>query len=213
MVNRYNVEASKSRTNYMDGRVSGPVIVDALLDRGAITVTAKNTVGYKGKVLGMPSLTFGVNPDIDVVNRGDYYVQLDVSTAATYEACEGRPIVSKVAGTGGVAGTLLTLGNTLMVTPSTTPVDTVATRIAGKYLAVEAVKFYGYEYMPVKVNGTAGGDTGGPILVGSGLTYDVSREAYILDADGTAAISCHYAAADDLYVGALFGPHFAVSQA
>jgi hypothetical protein len=213
MVNRYAVEAVKGRTNYMDGRVSGPVIVDALLDRSTITVTAKNTVGYKGKVLGMPSLTFAVNPSIDTVNNGDYYVQLDVSTAATYEACEGRPIVSKVAGTGGVAGTLLTLGNTLMVTPSTTPVDTVATRIAGKYLAVEAVKLYGYEYMPVKVNGTAGGDTGGPILVGSPLQYDVSREAYILAGSGTAVISCHYAAADDLYVGALFGPRIAVSQA
>lgn len=207
MANRYNVEASKGRTNYMDGRGSAPVIVDCLFDRGTITVAAADTVQYKGKALGMTSTTFAVNPDIDTVNLGDYYVQLDVSTAATYEACQGKPIVSKVAATGGVAGSLVTYGNPLMVTPTSTPVDTVATRITGKYLAVEAVKLYGYDYRPVKVDGA----TGGPILVGDAITYDVDADEWIKG--GSNVISCHYAAADSLYVGALFGPHFAVSQA
>jgi len=212
MANRYNVEAIKGRTNYFDNRTSGPVVIDAILDRGAITVAAKNTVGYKGKVLGMPSMTFATNFDIDVVNRGEAFVQL-VPTAAelTYEACQGRPVVQTIVAAGGVFGTLLTYGAPLMADPpDTAAANSLAKRITGKYQAIEAVKLYGMEYrpVPVKVSDEAN------ITVGSMLTYDVSSERWVLDAaDGTAVMACHAATADDLYVGALFGPTVAVSQA
>ena len=210
MADRYGVEAVKGRTNYGDGRSSGPVIVSTLLEQGAITVATKNTVGYKGQRLGMPSITFATEFDIDKVNRGDEFVQLAVDTAYTYAACQGRPVVTKVSSTGGVAGSLLTYGSTLINTPPTTAsAVTVANRIAGNYYVVEAVKFFGMEYHPVKVR-VSGEAT---ITVGSALTYDVSSDEWVKDADGNAVISCHYANADDLYVGALFGPNFAVSQA
>jgi len=217
MADRYNVEAVKGRTNYMDGRVSSPVIVSAILEQGAITVAAKNTVGYKGTRLGMPSMTFGTEFDIDVVNRGDQFVQLaldgDGTTAYTYDACQGKPVVSKISGTGGVAGVLLTYGNPLMADPtSTTAANSITKRVASKFYAVEAVKLFGCEYHPVKV-ATAASGSNGVIAPGDALTYDVSLEEWIKDDDGTAVISCHYANSDDLYVGALFGPRFAVSQA
>jgi hypothetical protein len=186
-------------------------LIDAILDRGAITVAAKNTVGYKGKVLGMPSMTFATNFDIDVVNRGDAFVQL-VPTAAelTYEACQGRPVVQTIVAAGGVAGVLLTYGAPLMADPpDTAAANSLAKRITGKYQAVEAVKFYAFEYRPVQVKVSAEAN----VTVGAALTYDVSSERWVVDADGTAVISCHAATADDLYVGALFGPAFAVSQA
>jgi hypothetical protein len=214
MANRYNVEAVKGRTNYMDGRGSAPVIVSAILEQGAITVTAKNTVGYKGQRLGMPSMTFAKEFDIDVVNRGDQFVQIATDTegaaAFTYEACQGKPVVTKVSGTGGVAGVLLTYENALMADPSNTAAaDTIAKRVASKFYAVEAVKLYGMEYHPVKV--LVSGETA--IVPGDFLTYDVSADAWVKDADGSAVMACHYATTDALYVGALFGPRFAVSQA
>ncbi len=209
MADRYNVEAVKSRTNYNDGRVSGPVILDSILERGNITIASANTVGYKGKALGMKSATFAVNPDIDVVNLGDYYVQLAASDASyTYLACQGRPVVTAVSGTGGVAGILMTYGNPRMVTPTATE-NTLADRVSQKNHAIEAVKFFAMEYHPVKVKVSAEAN----IAVGDALTYDVSSAAWVYDADGTAVISCHVATADGEYVGALFGPHFAVSQA
>lgn len=209
MTDRYNVEAVKSRTNYMDGRVSGPVILDSILERGNITIANANTVGYKGQTLGMKSATFAVNPDIDVVNLGDYYVQLAASDASyTYEACQGRPVVTAVSGTGGVAGTLVTFGNSLMVTPTATE-NTLADRVNQKNHAIEAVKFFAMEYHPVKVKVSAEAN----VAVGDALTYDVSSAMWVKDVDGTAVISCHVATADGEYVGALFGPHFAVSQA
>jgi len=214
MANRYNVEAVKSRTNYMDPRGSAPVIVSAILEQGAITVTAKNTVGYKGQRLGMPSMTFATEFDIDVVNRGDQFIQIatdgEGTSSYTYEACQGKPVVSKVSGTGGVAGTLLTYGSALMADPaSTTAANSITKRVTGKYYAVEAVKLFGMEYHPVKV--LVSGEAS--IAPGDFLTYDVSADEWVKDADGTMVMSCHYATADDLYVGALFGPRFAVSQA
>jgi len=210
MADRYAVEAVKGRTNYFDGRVSGPVVVPAWIERGAITVAAKNTIDYGGKKLGMPSYTFATSIDIDEVNRGDTFVQIPSDTAYTYDALEGKPIVSPVSSTGGVAGVLLTHEGSLYANPSNTAAaNTITERVSGKYYAVEMVKLYAMEYHPVKVLVT--GESS--IAPGDYLTYDVSSKEWVKDGDGTMVMACHYASSDDLYVGALFGPHFAVSQA
>ena len=213
MADRYAVEAVKGRTNYFDGRVSGPVVVPAWIERGAITVAAANTIDYGGKKLGMPSYTFATSIDIDEVNRGDTFVQISTdggTSAYTYDALEGKPIVTPVSSTGGVAGVLLTHEGSLYANPSSTDAaDTIARRVAGKFYAVEMVKFYAMEYHPVKVR--VSGEAN--IAPGDFLAYDVSEKEWVKDGSGTMVMACHYAAADDLYVGALFGPHFAVSQA
>ena len=214
MADRYAVEAVKGRTNYFDGRVSGPVVVPAWIERGAITVAAANTIDYGGKKLGMPSYTFATSIDIDEVNRGDTFVQIPTdgegTTAYTYDALEGKPIVTPVSSTGGVAGVLLTHEGSLYANPSsTTAADSITKRVSGKFYAVEMVKFYAMEYHPVKVHVTDASN----IAPGDFLAYDVSEKEWVKDGSGTMVMACHYAAADDLYVGALFGPHFADSQA
>lgn len=211
MANRYNVEAMKTRTNYMDARVSAPVVLSAWIEQGNPTVGTKNTKFYNGKYLGMPDLTFATEFDMDTVNAGEEQLQLAVDTAYTYEALKGRPILTKPSTTGGVIGVLLEYGNQPYAIPATSgAADSVAKRVTNLYYRAELVKLYGVEYRPVNVDGA----TGGPIAVGDRLTWDVSAGEWIKDGGATSpVVSCHYSAADSTKVGALFLGGAGVSQA
>jgi len=122
-----------------------PVMIDCWLEEGAITVNAANTIQYGGAMLSMPSETYGAVLTIrDLVELGP------ADAAYTFDALAGKPIVSKVSGSGGVVGEILTYPTRPVQTPSSTAAaDTIAERVAGKFYRVGVVRLFGVQYCPV----------------------------------------------------------------
>jgi hypothetical protein len=192
--------------NYNDGRVSAPIMLPCWLEEGTVTVGSANTVQYKGSMLALPSQTYASPLAIDDV------VQLASSSSSyTFDALQGKPIVSVVASSGGVIGNLVTYPTRPVHTPAaTTDADSVAERVAGLYYRVGTVRMFGVQYQPVIVlaQSTA-------IAIGDHLVYHVAEGKWEKESSTTVSpvIACHAAHADNVYVGALFLGGIATSTA
>jgi hypothetical protein len=195
--------------NYNDGRVSAPVFVPCWLEEGTITVNSASTIQYEGTMLAMPSQSYAspltqyslVQLALDGVTPG----------AFTFDAMQGKPVVSAVSGSGGVVGELITYPTRPVHTPTSTK-SAIADRVSGLYYRVGTVRLLGMQYQPVLVKNSA---STGAIVPGNALKYDVSDGMWKLDSSSPASpvISCHYAnSSSDIYVGALFTGGAAVSQ-
>jgi hypothetical protein len=203
MVDKY-MDTTKI-ANYWDGRVSAPVMIDCWLEEGAITVNAANTIQYGGSMLSMPSETYGA-----VLTIRDLVQLASADAAYTFDLLAGKPIVSKVSGSGGVVGEILTYPTRPVQTPASTgAADTLAKRVAGKFYRIGVIRLFGVQYCPVLC------DAGTAIVVGDRLLYDVSDAKWKKDGGATSpVVACHNAASgSSIYVGALFLGGAAISQA
>jgi hypothetical protein len=173
-----------------------PIVIDVILNEGAITVGAVKTILSKGAMIANKTYTFATP-----VVAGDL-IQLTADDAGiTYEACQGRIVVEKASSTGGAIGRVLQTSGPLVENPATTgAADTLAKRLAGKYYRVVPVVIYADEYVTVPVDGS-----NTAITVAGYLTWDVSATEYV-KAGSSGMMACHHAAADSLNVGALINP-------
>ena len=198
MAEVFDTKVRKFLTNQAASQVSAPIIVNCWLEEGDITVGAARTLELKGRMQTQKSYSWA-----SPIAKGNN-VELYVSTLSLYASLLGKPIVSALSGSGGIVGEVLDYPESMQYQPSTSGAANSPTlRIAGRFYRMAPVRldFLGYE--TVAVDGTAGGTSGGPILVGDRLTYDVDAGVFIKGAATSPLMSCHYAAGANMYVGAL----------
>ena len=193
MAEIYDTKVRKLLTNQAAPQVNAPIIVNCWLEEGNITVGAANTLEMKGRMQSQPSYSW-VSP----LSKGDM-VELYVSTSALYASLLGKPIVSALAGTGGVIGTILDYPEPLQYRPATSAAaNSPANRIAGRYYRMAPVRIDALGYETVPVDGTT------PIAVGDRLKFDVTTSKFVKQTEATSPlIACHYSAANNTNVGAL----------
>jgi hypothetical protein len=203
----FDTKVRKLLTNQAAPQVNAPIIVNCWLEEGNITVNAANTLEMKGRMQTQPTYSFATP-----LAKGDL-VELCVSVYALYADLLGKPLVTAVSSSGGIIGQILDYPEPLQYRPAnSTAANSVTKRVTGRYYRMAPVRIDALGYETVAVDGTAGGGTGGPILVGDRLDYDISAANYI---KGTTSplVSCHYAAAGSMYVGALRLPGIVTTQA
>ncbi len=203
MATVYDSMALKTVTNQSQTAVNAPIIVDAWLEEGAITVASTKTYSNGGALLDRPLYSWASQISYDDDPTAPDFVTLATSDSAyTYSGLQGKIILSaQGTNTNPIVGVI----GSDPIGPVRIPVnsaaaDTVAERVAGLYLRHTQVTLFGFAYYPVAVEATT------DIAVGDHLLYDNSDALW--KKDGAAAspvISCHVATdASGQYVGALF---------
>lgn len=205
MVNKYSVNFKKTLTNQASSQINAPIIIDAWLEEGAITVTDAGSYDIKGREGIWDTFAFAAR-----AAKNDLVQLAATDVAYLYESLQGHPIVMKTASSGGIVGQILDYPRGLNYTPpNTAAADTIAKRVAGKYYRLAPIRLDAMWYDTVKVNGQST-----PIAVGDHLIYDVSSAAYVKESGTTLSplVAAHYAATDGIYVGAIKGLQTTTSQ-
>lgn len=197
----YNVMALKTPTNQSQTAVNAPVIIDAWLEEGNLTVASAKTISTGGVMLDRPTYTWASRITFNDDPTSPDFVSLATSDAEyTYVKLQGKPILSAAGtNTNPFVGVLGADPVGPVVIPSSSKTS-VATRVAGPYLRHAQVTLFGLAYYPVAVDATT------DIAVGDHLLYDNSEVAWVKDgAAASPVIACHAATdASGQYVGALF---------
>ena len=206
MATIYDCMALKTVTNQSQTAVNGPIILDCWFEEGDITVSSAKSHSLGGMMLDRPLYTWGSQVTYaDNPQAPDFVSPAPTNAEYTYLKLQGKPIlVLASAISSGTTPIVGVLGNDLLgpvCIPSTSAAaDSVAERVAGKFLRHGQVTLFGMAYYPVAVDATT------DIDVGVHLVYDKSSGLFKYQAAGTSPVIAMHAATDasGQYVGALF---------
>lgn len=206
MATLYDCMALKTVTNQAQTAVNGPIILDCWFEESDITVSSAKTHSIGGVMLDRPlytwasQVTYADNPQAP-----DFVSPAAQNAEYTYAKLYGKPILvlssSITSGTTPIVGVL---GNDLLgpvcIPPTSAAADSVAERVAGRYLRHGQCTLFGMAYYPVPVDATTNID------VGTHLVYDKSSALFKYQAAGTSPVIAMHSAEDasGQYVGALF---------
>jgi len=206
MATIYDSLALKTVTNQAQTAVGSPIILDCWFEESDITVSSAKSHSLGGVMLDRPlytwasQVTYADNPQ-----SPDFVSPAPQNAEYTYAKLYGKPILvlasSITSGTTPIVGVL---GNDLLgpvsIPATSGAADSVAKRVAGRYLRHGQCTLFGMAYYPVAVDATT------DIDVGVHLVYDKSSGLFKYQAAGTSPVIAMHAATDasGQYVGALF---------